>query len=229
MAIELRMPTNPLLLVDLIYRDSKRQNLLLPQITRLTKFMYLAEVEYFRVKRERLTDLQWIFYLYGPYPASMNSVLGEPTVETNECHGGKISKQIMREEDTFMMAKADFELEAIIARIVKEWGDADLNKLLDYVYFETEPMQNAKRGELLDFSVIGPAVPKKIQVSLDRKKLDELRTKIASRAKKYGPARQSVVSSSELSENLAIWDSESNAGFPSGPAKVSLNNLVPEE
>jgi hypothetical protein len=60
----------------------------------------------------------------------------------------------VRDEDAFMRARADFELETIVDRIVKEWGDADLNKLLDYVYFETEPMQNAKRGDVLDFSSV---------------------------------------------------------------------------
>ncbi len=140
-----RMPAEPQLLIDLIYKSSKQQNLLLPQITRLVKLMYLTELEYFRQKRERLTDLRWEFYLYGPYPLALRSILGEPDVEINEWRTGKTSKQLVRDEESFMRAKADFDLEAIIGRIVKDWGDADLNQLLDYVYFETEPMRNARR------------------------------------------------------------------------------------
>lgn len=223
------MATDPLLLVDLIYRDSKRQNLLLPQITRLTKLMYLAEVEYFRQKRDRLTDLKWIFYLFGPYPLALRTVLGEPEIETNEWRTGKTSKYIVRDEDTFMRAKADFDLEAIIGRVVKEWGDADLNQLLDYVYFETEPMQNAKRGDVLDFSAVGQAVPKRIQISLDRARLKELGKKISERAKAYAPLRQTGMASAELSENLAIWDEEERTRFPSGPCKIRLSDLVPKE
>ena len=34
---------------------------------------------------------------------------------------------------------------------VRKWGD-DTSGLLDHVYFETEPMEDAKRGDLLDFS-----------------------------------------------------------------------------
>ena len=45
--------------------------------------------------------------------------------------------------------------------MVRQWGLEDLKTLLDYVYFETEPMQQAHRGETLVFSKIqieqGPA------------------------------------------------------------------------
>jgi hypothetical protein len=224
-----RMPADPLLLVDLIYRDSKRRNLLLPQITRLTKLMYLAELEYFRQKRERLTDLKWIFYLYGPYPLALKHVLGEPEIETNEWQTGKTSRHIVRDEEVFLGAKADFDLEAIVGRIVKEWGDADLNQLLDYVYFETEPMQNVKRGDVLDFSTVGPAIQKRIQVNLDPARLRELTKKIAERAKDYAPLRQAQLGASDLSENLAIWDNEEKTLFPSGPCKIRLSDLVPGE
>jgi Protein of unknown function (DUF4065) len=222
-----RMPADPLLLVDLIYRDSKRRNLLLPQITRLTKLMYLAEVEYFRQKRERLTDLKWIFYLFGPYPLALKRVLGEPEIETNEWRTGKTSRHIVREESAFMGAKADFDLEALVDRIVREWGDADLNQLLDYVYFETEPMQNVKRGDLLDFATVAPAIPKRIQINLDREKLRELSRKITARAKDYAPLRQAEAGAPDLSENLAIWDKEEKTRFPSGPCKIRLSDLVP--
>ena len=36
--------------------------------------------------------------------------------------------------------------------IVDHWADRRLGEMLDYVYFYTEPMETAQRGELLDFS-----------------------------------------------------------------------------
>jgi hypothetical protein len=225
---EPRMATDPILLIDLVYKNSRQQNLLLPQLTRLIKLMYLSEVEYFRENRGRLTDLNWKFYLYGPYPPSLQSVLGDPEIESNEWNTGKISKHIVRDEDTFMRAKGAFEVEAIVNRVVKDWGDADLNQLLDYVYFETEPMQKAKRGDDLDFSTVEPAVRKKVQIALDRSKLNELRKHLAERAKAYAGLRQPAVPSADLSENLEIWDKEEAKIFPSGPCKVRLNDLVPE-
>ena len=38
--------------------------------------------------------------------------------------------------------------------MVRQWGLEGLETLLEYVYFETEPMQQAHRGETLDFSKI---------------------------------------------------------------------------
>jgi Antitoxin SocA-like, Panacea domain len=222
------MLTDPILLIDLIYKNSKQQNLLLPQITRLVKIMYLAEVEYFRQERERLTELKWRFYLYGPYPSSLTTVLGEPEIEVNEWKTGKISKRIVRNENVFEMSKADPNVEVIVTRLVKEWGDADLNQLLDFVYFETEPMQNAKRGDDLDFSTIPPPTRKKIRLNLDHSKLNQLRKHLAERAKAYGDLRQPSTPSLDLSENLEIWDREEARPSPSGPCRIQLDDLVPE-
>jgi hypothetical protein len=224
-----RMPTDPTLLIDLIYKNSKEQQFLLPQITRLVKLLYLAEVEYYRRERQRLTDLDWKFYLYGPYPMSLKSVLGEPEIETNEWKPGKSSKHIVRDEETFMRARADFKVETIIKSIVEDWSDADLNQLLDFVYFETEPMQNARRGDDLDFSTIQPLTSKKIQISLDHEKLGILRKRLAERAKAYAELRQASTPSDELSNNLEVWDKEEPRLFPSGPCAIRINDLTPKE
>ena len=114
------MPIDPILLIDLIYKNCRQQNLLLPQTTRLVKLMYLAEVEYFRQERERLTNLEWRFYLYGPYPPSLKSVLGEPEIETSEWKTGKVSEHIVRDENVFVGAKASVDTELVVSRLVKE-------------------------------------------------------------------------------------------------------------
>jgi hypothetical protein len=182
----------------------------------------MYQVEYFCQNRARLTDLKWIFYLFGSYPVAMSSVLGEPEIETQEWRTGRTSKHIVRDEDAFMSAKADFDLEAIVNRVVKEWGDADLNQLLDFVYFETEPMQSAKRGGVLDFSIVGPTVPKKIQISLDRARLKELTKKITERAKDYAPLRKTTMASSELSESSQFGTKKKRHAFLPDRARVAL-------
>ncbi len=185
------MQTVPEALIDLIYKHSRQNHMLLPQITRLVKLMYLVELEYFRQKRERLTDLEWRFHLYGPYPVSFTSVLEEPEIEVSEWKSGKTTRRIVRDEEQFLRTAADFTLETIVDRVVKDWGDADLNQLLDYVYFETEPMQNAKRGDILDFSTVGAPVPKRIEITVNRHKLTELRKEVSDRAKAYATLRKS--------------------------------------
>lgn len=203
--------------------------MLLPQITRLVKLMYLVELEYFRQVRETLTDLEWRFHLYGPYPASFTSVLEEPEIEISEWKSGKTTRRIVRDEEQFLRIAADFTLETIVGRVVKDWGDADLNQLLDYVYFETEPMQNARRGDILDFSKVEPLAQRKVQITLDRARLADLRKHVSERAKAYAQVRKPSSPPSDLSENLEIWDKEETTLFPSGPCKIRLNDLVPEE
>ena len=41
-----------------------------------------------------------------------------------------------------------------VNKIVEQWGLEPLPTILDYVYFETEPMQDVRRGDILDFSKI---------------------------------------------------------------------------
>lgn len=223
------MQTTPSQLIDLIYKSCRQRRILLPQITRLVKLLYLTEVEYYRQKRRRLTDLDWKFHLYGPYPPALQTVLGEPEIEVSEWKGGKVSRQIVRDEDSFMNAKADLDVESVLGRIVDEWGNADLNQLLDYVYFETEPMLNAKRGDTLDFSTIAIPSTKKITLNLDSTKLASLRKKISERASTYSALRKPVRQNEELERNIEIWDKEDARSFPSGPCKLNASDLVPDE
>jgi Antitoxin SocA-like, Panacea domain len=223
------MKTDPNALVDLIFKHCRVQHIVLPQMTRLVKLLYLTELEYFRRKRERLTDLVWKFYHYGPYPPALESVLGNPDIETLQWKGGKSSRQLVKDEDAFMEAHADEELEALIGQLVKEWGDADLNRLLDYVYFETEPMQGAKRGEILDISRVVSAKAEKLRLHLDAVRLKELRSRLSERAKEYGPLRRPVSVPHDLPENLEVWDGDRGKQFPTGPCSVRVDDLVPKE
>ena len=76
------------------------------------------------------------------------------------------------------------EVVSLVRRLVNKWGDAPLNKLLDHVYFDTEPMENAKRYELLDFSGLVPS-PSVKRPLFNQSKIAELRRAVTSRAKGY--------------------------------------------
>ncbi len=127
--------------------------------TQLIKLLYLIEVEYFRETRYRLTNLDWLFYYYGPYAFELESILDEPEFQqdvfkTKE-HKDFIKYQIAESKHTYDIW-IDPKVSQITKLIVTKWGRKNLSELLDYVYFETEPMQNVKtRGEKLDFSTIG--------------------------------------------------------------------------
>ncbi len=127
--------------------------------TKLVKLLYLIDVEFFRSFSRQLTNLEWIFYYYGPYAFSLDQTFSEldldiPQEDVVTASGAKakifrLEKYV--ESDLDNSTGAD---KIIIDRIIKSWGYSDLNPLLSFVYFHTEPMATAERGEPLDFSRI---------------------------------------------------------------------------
>jgi uncharacterized phage-associated protein len=125
--------------------------------TKLLKLAYLAEVEYFRRNGERLTNSDWVYYLYGPYLFNYDEVLHESRmgIEKIELPEEKQAEIILPPKG--FTSTVELATKMLIQKIVLRFGSLDLKKLLDYVYFETEPMMNAdQRFEHLDFSAILP-------------------------------------------------------------------------
>jgi len=212
-------------LVDLILERIEAERMFPPQMTRLVKLLYLAEVEYYRRSQKRLTSLDWKFYHFGPYPPSLRTSLGDRSIDAVDLSGGRVAKHILRElpEDR---RSVDSTVAAVVSDVVHQWGDADLNRLLDYVYFETEPMQVANRGNSLDFSVVKPLqAAKPIRIKIDDKRLQEMRAKLAERAGEYEKLRQASVASNELFENLQLWDTGRARSLPPGDCVIDFDAL----
>ncbi len=127
--------------------------------TKLVKLLYLIDVEFFRTFSRQLSDLEWTFYSYGPYAFSLEQIFSELDLDILQedvftASGAKakifrLEKHVM--SDLENSTGAD---KTIIDRVIKTWAYSDLNPLLSYVYFHTEPMVAAERGESLDFSKI---------------------------------------------------------------------------
>ncbi len=188
--------------------------------TRLVKLLYLTEVEYYRVHGCRLTDLRWLFYYYGPYTVELESILAEREFEKTE-----IKTQSDKDLILFRIAEGmatyepnvDVKLSLIIKKIVGEWGNKPLEELLDYVYFETEPMESVKqRGDVLDFSTIKPAsdIPPVIPLKASReaeKKVAELRARIAPFfASMSNRGEDDQPKSEDYYQALEAWSEEEN-------------------
>ena len=140
-----------------ILSEAENKNLFVGK-TQLVKYLYLTEVEHYRENGTRLTDLEWKFYHYGPYAFELETILEEKIFKHEEI---KISTE--KSFNKFTVAEptkhyndlVDVKTSLIIKRIIRMWGDKPLQDLLDYVYFETEPMQIVdRRGQRLDFSTI---------------------------------------------------------------------------
>jgi uncharacterized phage-associated protein len=182
--------------------------------TQLVKYMYLVEVEYFRKTGKRLTDLEWKFYHFGPYAFELESILNLPEFikEKIELGSGKIfSKFTIAEPLPKYKDIVDAKLSLIIKRVVSEWGDKALHELLDFVYFETEPMEAVKkRGDILNFSTIqreisNAVIPLKAsKVTIAR--ITELKKRIAPALKRLSEQRINALhKDKDYEEATAAW------------------------
>lgn len=132
---------------------------------RLIKFLYLADWISARDKKHTLTNYEWVFYHYGPYAAAaqhdtntavslgrLNEELiggfDEPEVHLYRKYG----------DDPEIWRDVGVGTDARIRSLIDKWIHRPLNEFLDFVYFETEPMQGAHRGDVLNFESTVPAV-----------------------------------------------------------------------
>ena len=128
--------------------------------TKLVKLLYLADVEYFRRWSRQLTNIDWLFYHYGPYSSAIDEALKELNFDITEekfvTRKGFTAQVITVPEYLYVQADAQLSEreKRVLNKVLEEWGMEDLNPLLSHVYFETEPMLQAERGERLDFSKI---------------------------------------------------------------------------
>lgn len=137
---------------DLLYiisREFKERNNYWPSRTKLIKLAYLAEIFYKRQTGKRLTDSKWIFWKYGPYLMEYPDLLSSNAF-------------VKAEDDDFQPVEVDREYSPPYIEVdektaiskAMDFADEDLNDLLDFVYFDTEPMMNvSSRGKNLTLTV----------------------------------------------------------------------------
>jgi hypothetical protein len=149
---------------------------------RLTKLLFLTELEFFRAYRRRLTDLQWVFYHYGPYVMSIEERFRSlPFRETDDHESGLRGWRVQEWEARGLdHLEIPERVERVADEVCRRWATERLGKLLDFVYYDTEPMEHAGRGETLGFDQVGDAnpLPRPVsKVSPDlRKRLDGVRS-----------------------------------------------------
>jgi Protein of unknown function (DUF4065) len=145
---------------------------------RLVKYLYLIDLEYFRVNGKLLTGLRWFFYHYGPYAFELPAI-GEQIgyhLEREEFENGQKEGIIYRvDREINKPAWLGFTGESIIDRILEVWSGVETPIMLDYVYNRTEPMKNPIRGDELDFSTVQRGSKYyELNVQIDQKKGREL-------------------------------------------------------
>ncbi len=212
--------------IALILERCGRERFLPPLKTRLVKLIYLSEVEYFRRTGQRLTSLKWKFYHYGPYAPALSPLLGDPDVDFLPT----MISELLVESQIARATSPEQQVEKVVCDVVHDWGNADLNTLLDYVYFDTEPMLGARRGEWLDFSAIDRSQPSKpVSVVLDKKTVAEMRKKLSQRAAVYGNLRQAATTPEDFFPNAREWDLSSSVQLASGECFIDPKLLTNDE
>jgi len=209
-------------IIRAILATFQRENLLPPRRTRLTKILYLLEVEYRRATGKRLAELDWIFYHFGPYAHALREYLGGEEQDA----AADVTVPAVAVRNGTAPGLSDAEFRGLLEHLVREWGDADLNRLLDYVYFETEPMEGVRRGERLDFGKIQPRPTLRGPIRLDRVQLNRLQGQLARAAPRYRELRQKRPSPDFLLENLRIWDEDGDARLVAAPCKLDPGELA---
>lgn len=137
---------------------------------RLVKFLYLADLYYARKHEGRtLTGFPWAFVYYGPYCREVSEAIQESvnqgliemmTYESRYGEGKEYNLFSLFDEDAVEESEERLRVEVTsqLKAAIKKYGD-DTPFLLDHVYFETEPMKEARQGDLLDFSKAKPIIP----------------------------------------------------------------------
>jgi len=126
---------------------------------RMVKFLYLGDVHFYAQRRRLATGYRWKFYHYGPYAAEAQRDIDE-CAERGLLHcevlpradeAGEVSLYRAYGTDPAIHDRFSATLETVLGSEIERWVGAELNPFLDYVYFETPPMREARRGEYLRF------------------------------------------------------------------------------
>lgn len=131
--------------------------------TQLMKFIYLADYEARRYLGRGVSNMDYIWYHYGPYDASINekiNSLEEKHVirtEEEQYPTGKTGFRYSRGDQEVAYSFDPDEL-AILAYICETYSQVPLQVLLADIVYETEPMKQAQeqnaKNERLDMDMV---------------------------------------------------------------------------
>ena len=166
--------------------------------TALTKLVYLVDVEHCRQYGKKATGLKWWFHHYGPYAAELQSeIQSQGLYADEEVFSGKSGNRPVtgyryrragdwKEIHRAFNSQYDASVKRCVDKVVEQWALDSLPTILDYVYFETEPMQDVKRGDYLDFSKIqmeSHIPPKTVKLEFSDEFINEMRQKLEEQRK----------------------------------------------
>jgi hypothetical protein len=210
---------------------------------RLVKFLYLTDLYYARIKTgETLTGFPWRFIYYGPFCSEAWEAINQTVVNGLICKETYPSSfDEVKEYHIFWCQDDDAEnienkiqIRVIgqLQKAIKKYGE-DTPQLLDHVYFETEPMQGVKKGDLLNFSKcempkpIEKIVLKKLSpeiIKRAREKIKNLSVGLSADRKKFIEKEQEVdkYKGEAYNQFLKLLDGDELPVGLKGTAKIQM-------
>jgi hypothetical protein len=156
--------------------------------TKLLKLLYLFDIEWYRTHQDTFTGFNWKFYLLGPWTDEYDPMLdkydgnGLEREKTKDAYGTEFIKtdETIRLRDLFQTR----DEERILEDMIRTWAKVPTEEILDYIYFRTEPMDEAIRDKPLDFGKVSTAPPRKYRRTksgLSKQQLNAIRDKASER------------------------------------------------
>jgi len=188
--------------------------------TKLVKYLYLIDLAAYRRSGQLLTGFTWVFHHYGPWAKEFEGLYEHAArAEAIRIRPGTrpdLETEFVESREWVELGEVitDVELELEARRLIDTWADRRLGEMLDHVYFQTEPMEGAERGERLDFGKVEPQVrsaPTWRPTPGDRVTAERLRTRIAEAARRLddaGPIATPPRYDREYFDALQVLDQE---------------------
>jgi len=135
--------------------------------TKLLKLLYLFDVEYYRHYRRTFTGFRWKFFHLGPwaseYDTALKGLIAHGILKEQHSNSPEYDTAFYKPNERVETRHpfSSVKDEGILVEVLKRWGTRTTGEILNYVYFQTEPMEAGIRNELLDFSRI-PTEPRAV-------------------------------------------------------------------
>jgi hypothetical protein len=123
-----------------------------PGKVQFTKYLYLLDYCHWRFTGRKATSLPWKFYHYGPWCEQAEDCMVQ--LASQHVFGWREMEVSFVRSVEIPPYPLDIGTKSMIANIIGLFKDRELNVLLEVAYSQTEPMVNAKRGDVLDFSIV---------------------------------------------------------------------------
>jgi hypothetical protein len=198
---------NSINLVQYIVCYAKDRGITLTTL-RLVKFLYLADLYFARAKNGiTYTGFPWAFVHFGPYCREAMSII-DSAVKAGFIISRTIESKYSNKDDFNIYDCTESltdeirdsvpdDIKRSLNLAIKKLGE-DTPALLDYVYFATEPMENVKPGERLNFTKALPIEPNRFQaqkvcLSFSKDELTQVKKHVQRLRDKFSKARENLV------------------------------------